>query len=104
MPCLLAWRDYSEQRAPDGDLWRAAPAPAAKSNDAVKIAPRARAAAPEAVGDNNEVIMYPVKPIVLHGEALAGGALPAIMPLVGATRDALAGKSRRSSRRPDVLE
>ena len=50
--------------------------------------------------------MYPVKPIVLHGEPLAGGALPAIItPLVGATRDALCDEATAIvAQAPDVLE
>ena len=50
--------------------------------------------------------MNPVRPIVLHGQALAGGALPAIIaPLIGATRDALREEAAAiAGQAPDVLE
>lgn len=50
--------------------------------------------------------MNPVRPIVLHGEPLAGGALPAIItPLIGATRDELLDEvAVIVAQAPDVLE
>lgn len=50
--------------------------------------------------------MNPVRSIVLHGKALADGALPAIVvPLVGATRDALLDEvAVVVGHAPDVLE
>ena len=50
--------------------------------------------------------MNPVRPIVLHGEPLAGGALPAIItPLVGTTCDALRDEAAAIvAQAPDVLE
>ena len=50
--------------------------------------------------------MNPVRPIVLRGQSLAGGALPAIIaPLVGVTRDELLDEvAAIVAQAPDVLE